>query len=238
MKTLTIRLTAPLQSYGNQATFNQRTSSPYPTKSAILGMIAAALGIRREETQKLRSLNQLSFAVRVEQAGQIFTEFQTVEYRKSATKTARKLTYRDYLQDAVFMVAIGGSDEEIDKIVNALKYPKFALYLGRRSNPPAGRLKIKTFNEENPLEVLRKLEWQASDWYKKKYKEKEYTTQIYADADLLSDKSSYLVKDKIASLDQRNRYYDYRAAAEENITLKNPEYSQDDSKDYDYFAID
>ena len=48
MKTATIRLTAPLQSYGNSASFNQRTSDSYPTKSAIVGMIAAALGYSRE----------------------------------------------------------------------------------------------------------------------------------------------------------------------------------------------
>ncbi|WP_143441692.1 CRISPR-associated protein Cas5, partial [Lactobacillus helveticus] len=47
MKTATIRLTAPLQSYGNQASFNQRTSDNYPSKSAVIGIIAAALGYRR-----------------------------------------------------------------------------------------------------------------------------------------------------------------------------------------------
>lgn len=42
MKTLTIKLTAPLQAYGNEASFERRTSWPGPSKSAIIGMIAAA----------------------------------------------------------------------------------------------------------------------------------------------------------------------------------------------------
>src|SRR5699024_978777 len=92
MKTATIRLTAPLQSNGNPASFNQRTSDSYPTKSAIVGMIAAALGYAREDNEKTLELNNLLFAVRIEQSGKMLTEFQTVEYRKSASKTARKLT--------------------------------------------------------------------------------------------------------------------------------------------------
>lgn len=55
MKTATIRLTAPLQSYGNPTSFNQRTSDSYPTKSAIVGMIAAALGYSREDNEKFWS---------------------------------------------------------------------------------------------------------------------------------------------------------------------------------------
>ncbi len=47
MKTLTIRLIAPLQSYGNQATFERRTSDDHPSKSAIIGMIAAAMGYKK-----------------------------------------------------------------------------------------------------------------------------------------------------------------------------------------------
>ena len=41
MKTLTIKLTGPLQSYGNEATFSRRTSYHYPSKSAVIGLIAA-----------------------------------------------------------------------------------------------------------------------------------------------------------------------------------------------------
>lgn len=76
MKTLIIKLAAPLQSYGNEATFNRRTSYRYPSKSAVLGMIAAALGYRRNNTKKITALNQLQMAVRIDQPGETLTDFQ------------------------------------------------------------------------------------------------------------------------------------------------------------------
>ena len=138
MKTLTIKLTAPLQSYGNEASFARRTSNDYPTKSAVIGMVAAALGYRRTDA-RIQSLNDLSFAVRIDQVGRNLTDFQTVEWKQGT----RKITYRDYIQDAVFVVAIGSeSDSLIDEIKFALKHPKFQLSLGRRSNAPAGVLDV------------------------------------------------------------------------------------------------
>lgn len=240
MKTATIRLTAPLQSYGNQASFNQRTSDNYPSKSAVIGIIAAALGYRRDDARILQ-LNNLLFAVRIEQSGNMMTEFQTVEYQKSSTKTARKLTYREFIQDAVFMVAIGSdNDHEIEKIVSALKHPKFQLYLGRRSNPPAGPLMIETYDEENPLQVLEKLSWQAEPWYKKRLRAPKFLTRIIADAELNPENNITMIKDKVGSFNQKNRYYQYRPVIiKKKIELDNLEYksSTDLKTDLDYWSF-
>jgi len=158
MKTLTIKLTAPLQSYGNEATFERRTTNDYPTKSAVIGMVAAALGYRRVD-ERIVHLNELHFAVRVDQIGRNLTDFQTVEWKKDT----RKITYRDYIQDAIFVVALGSEDETlIDKVKFALKHPKFQLFLGRRSNAPAGVLQLQEFSEEQPVEVLKQFAWQAA----------------------------------------------------------------------------
>ena len=89
MKTLTIKLKAPLQAYGNEATFERRTTNPYPTKSAVIGMISASLGYDRND-KKILKLNDLEFAVRSDQPGQIVNDFQIVEYAKSATKKTIK----------------------------------------------------------------------------------------------------------------------------------------------------
>ncbi|MFK5221232.1 type I-E CRISPR-associated protein Cas5/CasD [Lactobacillus helveticus] len=240
MKTATIRLTAPLQSYGNQASFNQRTSDNYPSKSAVVGIIAAALGYRRDDARILQ-LNNLLFAVRIEQSGNMMTEFQTVEYQKSSTKTARKLTYREFIQDAVFMVAIGSdNDHEIEKIVSALKHPKFQLYLGRRSNPPAGPLMIETYDEENPLQVLEKLSWQAEPWYQKRLRAPKFLTRIIADAELNPENNITMIKDKVGSFNQKNRYYQYRPVIiRKKIELDNLEYksSTDLKTDLDYWSF-
>lgn len=213
MKTLTINLTAPLQSYGNEATFSRRTSNDYPTKSVVIGMVAAALGYRRTD-ERILALNDLDFAVRVDQVGKMLTDYQTVEWKKDT----RKVTYRDYLQDAVFVVALGSSDEQfIDEIKVALRHPRFPLFLGRRSNAPAGVLKIQEFLDMPPVAVLRSLTWQAADWYQRR--SQHQTIEIIADANLIPDGRSAMVKDRVVSFDQRHRSHSYRAVAKIRVAL-------------------
>ncbi|VDG20946.1 type I-E CRISPR-associated protein Cas5/CasD [Lactobacillus sp.] [Lactiplantibacillus mudanjiangensis] len=209
MKILTIKLAAPLQSYGNEATFERRTTARYPTKSAVIGMVAAALGYRRTDSRIL-ALNDLSFAVRIDQAGTVLTDYQTVEWKKNT----RKITYREYLQDAKFMVALGSDDDQfIEQIELALKHPKFQLFLGRLSNAPAGVLRLNLFDAESPVTVLKRLKCQAINRYKRK------TIEIIADADLMPDKPSSFVKDKVQSFDQRNRRYGFRAVAQTEVSV-------------------
>lgn len=221
MKTLIIRLTAPLQSYGNEATFNRRTSYHYPSKSAVLGMVAAALGYRRDDS-RIVDLNKLLMAVRIDQNGQTLTDFQIIEYDQKSQK--RSLSYRDYLQDAVFLVALAGNDDQIDLIQEALHHPKFQLFLGRRSNAPAGVLQTKVIKDQSPVDVLKTYDWQASEWYQKRWKRENYSAEIIADANLLSDTRSELVRDNIGSFSQIHRYHSYRAVSTVHTELKNPFY--------------
>lgn len=214
MKTLLIRLTSPLQSYGNEATFSRRTSGDHPSKSAVIGMIAAALGYHRDDS-RIANLGNLSFAVRVDQPGTTLTDFQTVEWKKNT----RKITYRDYLQDAVFVVGLGSNDEQwIDDIKEALRRPKFQLFLGRRSNAPAGVLKMTVIPDADPVKALQRLDWQASRWYQTRYlrhEQKQYAenVELIADANLLPEQRSSMVKDRFVSFDQRHRQHGYRAFA-------------------------
>lgn len=227
MKTITVRLTAPLQSYGNVATFGRRTTGHHPSKSAVIGMVAAALGYRREDP-RIITLNQLHFAVRIDQVGQTMTDYQTVRFKKNTSK----ITFREYLQDAVFVIALGSEDTKlIEHIKFALQHPRFQLSLGRRANAPAGVLKIDLFSGMDPVTALEKLEWQASNWYQKKQRQETYTAEIIADADLLPMQRSTVAKDKVGSFDQRNRYHNFRATAKKQIKLKNPAYLVHDIMD-------
>ncbi|QOP50335.1 type I-E CRISPR-associated protein Cas5/CasD [Lentilactobacillus parabuchneri] len=218
MKTLTIRLIAPLQSYGNQVTFERRTSDDHPSKSAIIGMIAAAMGYKRDD-KRIIQLNELSFAVRVDQRGTTLTDFQMAHSKKGD----KWVTHRDYLQDAVFVVALGSDDENlISDIELALRRPKFQLFLGRRANVPAGVINPHIFENTDPVSVLSKLEWQASRWYQQRYWHRENkrfvnSLELIADADLLPDKRSFVVKDRVISFDQRNRQHGYRPVASDNV---------------------
>lgn len=228
MKTLTIRFTAPLQSYGNEANFNRRTSGDYPSKSAVIGMIAAALGYSREDEQ-IQELNKLQFAVRIDQPGKILTDFQTVELESNKPP---KLTYREYLQDAVFVVAIGGKIADINHIKYALKHPRYALFLGRRANSPAGVLQITEFPDKDSVTALKALPWQASTWYQKRHSaDKLIKIQIIADANLLTSKETHLVKDQVGSFDSRNRQYKFRPINTTWVELRNPLFKQNTQHD-------
>lgn len=227
MKTLVINLSAPLQSFGNEATFIRRTTDAYPSKSAVIGMLAATLGYQRDD-DRIETLNDLLFAVRIDQPGKVLHEFQTVEWKKDA----RKITYRDYLQDAVFVVAIGSEDDGfIDELKMALRHPKFQLYLGRRANVPAGAIKIHIVADETPIQVLRTLNWQASEWYQKKQRV-TVSVEIVADAELLPEVVSFIKKDRVISFDQRGRRYGFRETAATEVTLNNPQYKEHDPIPY------
>ena len=67
MGTLLLRLAAPLQSWGEDSKFETRRTRREPTKSGVIGLLAAALGRRRDEP--LDDLRGLRFAVRVDQEG-------------------------------------------------------------------------------------------------------------------------------------------------------------------------
>lgn len=215
MKTLIINLAAPLQSYGNQATFERRTTNDYPSKSAVIGLLAAALGYRRCDS-RVTTLNALQFAVRTDQIGVPLTDFHIVEWKTDT----RKITYRGYLQDARFVVGLGSNDDTlIEQLQVALAHPKFQLFLGRRANVPAGPLRTEIVDGD-PLEVLKHLDWQAAKWYQKKQSQ-TVRLSIMADADLLPLASSRLVKDQVESFDQRDRQYGFRAVATTAVTVTN-----------------
>lgn len=227
MKTLLIKMTSPLQSYGNEATFNYRTSYHYPSKSAVIGLIAAALGYPRDDP-RIVNLNYLKFAVRIDQQGKTLSDFQLVKFAEKAGKV--KLTYRNYLQDAIFLVAISGKDELIRSIDYAIHHPKFALFLGRRSNAPAGPIFTKIFDRDDIVGILSQFEWQAASWFKKKYKEPFYKAEVVADSCLKPNLNHILVRDKVGSFSQSGRYYSYRKVTTFYINLAN-DYSKNSEHD-------
>lgn len=233
MKTLVIRIAAPLQSYGDPASFEKRTTFRAPSKSAVIGMIGAALGFRRE-SDDYKSLNDLDFAVRVDQPGEVLSDFQITHY---SLKKPGKLSHRIYLQDAVFMVALSSKQDALmEEIEYALRHPKFQLYFGRRSNPPAGILKMKMCLDKTAINVLKELPWQASVWFQRKYKKDVFNARIYADAKLVPDSPNRLIKDAVGSFNQKSRYYEYRSVAEDNVFLENSNYVQRKNTDHDIWA--
>ncbi len=131
MSTLLIRLAGPMQSWGGDSKFDIRDTEREPTKSGVIGMLAAALGIRRDDKESLSELSKLKYGVRADREGLVICDFHTVHGTKNSY-----VTRRYYLNDALFLAGLECEDEEtLKKYEYALKHPVYPLFLGRRSCP-------------------------------------------------------------------------------------------------------
>lgn len=237
MSTILLKFASPLQSWGTNSHFNIRHTDPHPSKSAVIGMLAAALGYRRDQDEEIQELNKLDFAVRTDQIGGITKDFQIArhEYKEKSVY----LTDRYYLEDSIFLLAISSQDESMmDKIEYGLKNPYFQLFLGRRSVPINADFFVER-NELGPIENLRTYPWLASDWYKNRYP--NISLSIFADGDLIEDQDSIVSRqmrrDRVLSFSQKERIFKDRQ--EVRIDLKKEKESttsQDQDTDHDIFG--
>ncbi len=133
MSVLTLRLAGPLQSWGSSSRFASRTTESAPTKSGVIGLLAAAQG--RDRDADLSDLSALRFGVRVDQPGRLLRDFQTAHHLE--TGHALPISERFYLGDAVFVAAVEGPKRLLVALLDALRAPAHLPYLGRRSCPPA-----------------------------------------------------------------------------------------------------
>ncbi len=160
MKYLLFRLYGPMASWGEIAVGESRHSAIYPGKSALLGLMAAALGIRRDEEQRQTALAAgYRFAVKVISAGHPLRDYHTAQAPDSVGKFVYRtrrdelvvgkdrlgtiLSSREYRCDAFTLVAVvaeEGAPYSLDEIREALLKPRFHLYLGRKSCPVSAPL--------------------------------------------------------------------------------------------------
>jgi CRISPR system Cascade subunit CasD len=159
---LLLRLAGPLQAWGDASRFTRRDTGRYPTKSGVLGLLAAAEGRRRVD--EIEDLARLRFGVRVDQPGVLQRDFQTAI--SLDTGRSMPLSYRYYLADAVFVAGVEGDAALVGALADALEHPVFPLYLGRRSCPTSGRVSLGV-TEQQLEDALRDAEWAASTWYRR-----------------------------------------------------------------------
>lgn len=204
MSTLLIRLAAPLQSWGSDSKFEERrTTMREPTKSGVVGMLAAALGRRRDES--IEDLSTLRFGVRIDQPGNLLKDYHTA---KSKDGKVSYVTNRHYLADAVFIVGLEGDDTLLHILEKALREPVFPLYLGRRSCPPAGRISLD-ISEESLEEALKQVPWQAGEHHRKHVSSSEVPQglTLVLDADGVGNLRR---RDLPLTFSQRHRKHMYR----------------------------
>jgi CRISPR system Cascade subunit CasD len=162
MSTLLLRLAAPLQAWGLESKFERRLTSREPTKSGVIGMLAAALGRRRDES--VDDLAALRFGIRIDQPGRMIKDFHTAR-----TESTSYITERYYLADAVFVAGLEGEAGFLMEIENAINSPVFPLFLGRRSCPPSGKISLG-ISDKPLLTALQEEPWRASEWYQRRNK--------------------------------------------------------------------
>jgi len=173
MATLLLRLAGPMQSWGTTSRFDQRDTGKEPSKSGVLGLVAAAMGIDRSNWEYLEPLCRLAMAVRHDRPGIPKRDYQTAGC--AATDTIIKadgtqargggvVSERHYLADAAFVVGLEGQDRELlARIQVALRDPVWGLSLGRRSYLPSEPVWMEDGLRDGPaLEVLRRLPWTVS----------------------------------------------------------------------------
>lgn len=151
MSTLLLRFAGPLQAWGADSRFDVRRTNREPTKSGVIGLIASALGLRRDAP--LDELNRLRFGVRVDREGVLLRDLHTVRKDKNTSY----MTTRYYLSDAVFLTGLHSDDEALmQRLEHAVRNPAHPLFLGRRSCPPEGRVCLGL--RQMPLEEALKSE--------------------------------------------------------------------------------
>lgn len=162
MYTLLLRLSAPLQSWGSGSMYDSRETDYMPTKSGVLGMLAAALGRKRDEP--LEDLQKLKFGVRVDLPGTKMNDYQITHMGE---KFNTNVSNRAYLSDAMFLVGLADEDKVfLEELIEALKHPGFSIFLGRRSCPPTQPL-VLGIRENDLYQALYDEDWLVPDWRRK-----------------------------------------------------------------------
>jgi len=132
--TLLLRLEGPMQSWGYRSRFDYRDTALEPTRSGVIGLLCAAMGIARGEP--ISCFDHIRMGVRVDKEGRPERDYHTaldvIKADGSGTETVQ--SWRDYLADASFTVGLEATDKVLlDRIAKALQSPEWLLYLGRKS---------------------------------------------------------------------------------------------------------
>ena len=198
MPALAFYIDSPLQSWGLSSKFDVRQTNRFPTKSAVVGLIAAALGIDKHGPDEGEALSAITdcrlTVVRMDKlaASPRLVDFHTVGGGYDKTKSTwekmsipRKasgapfgtvLTRRSYLTDASFAAILEGSRETLDTVRDALLDPKWGVWFGRKHCLPASPLSpCLQASPQLAFDTLREVIAQMDAFY---YRDRETDTPL------------------------------------------------------------
>lgn len=217
MTVLLLRLAGPMQAWGDASRFSRRDTRMVPSKSGVLGLLAAADGRRR--TDPIEDLAALRFGVRVDQAGQFQCDFQTAINWE--TRQSMPLSYRYYIADAVFVAGVEGDRALVEGLADRVREPRFPLFLGRRSCPVTDPVFL-ALGDAGLEHSLRHHPWQASGWHCKR-QPAEVRLELYLDAEPNDGRPSETRRDVPISFGPERREYGWREVAHADpVVMPNP----------------
>ncbi|MBL4826992.1 MAG: type I-E CRISPR-associated protein Cas5/CasD [Spongiibacteraceae bacterium] len=175
MDYLLFRLYGPMASWGDIAVGESRHSAVKPTKSALLGLLGASLGLKRDDNLAQQALAEgYHFAIHVVSVGQLLKDYHTTQAPDSVGKFQYRtrcdelvigkhrlgtvLSNREYRTNALAIVAVRALPDakwSIHTLQQALVSPKYHLYLGRKSCPLAAPLQAEIITANNYRQALR-----------------------------------------------------------------------------------
>jgi CRISPR system Cascade subunit CasD len=178
---LTFYIDAPLQSWGVSSKFQRRATESYPTKSGVLGLVAAAMGIDKhadDEAEQLKPLAACKFSVfSLQRTAKNHPVLQMEDYhtvgggfdkdnpaerlhisrKASGGPSTTVVTRRFYLEQARFVALLEGDHEILDKAAKALEDPKWGVWFGRKCCLPSSPL-LPTLSDSSEQAISKLLE--------------------------------------------------------------------------------
>jgi CRISPR system Cascade subunit CasD len=130
-----------MMSWGDHSQFDHRDSRREPTKSAVIGLLCAALG--RPRWDPVHDLAALKMGVRVNKEGILQRDYHTIQDNmRDKTKAETTVSNRYYVADADYLVGLEGEAPLLSQLDAALQRPHWQLYLGRKSFIPSHPIRV------------------------------------------------------------------------------------------------
>ncbi len=180
---LILKLQGVMQAWGEHTFEGLRPSTNFPTRSALTGLLGACLGIDRTDRQQQQALaDSFQYAVRQDEAKPVWmmrqgvsewkpfnmikiTDYHTVKDARADYVGLKSIetiqTWREYLLDAAFTVAVwnfDGARYSLDQIQKAICKPHYTPFLGRRSCPltrPLFEDRVQAVNSDEALKLVK-----------------------------------------------------------------------------------
>lgn len=186
MPTLLLRMRAPMMSWGDHSRFTIRDTRTEPTKSAVIGLLCAALG--RPRWESISDLAALKMGVRVEREGLMQCDYHTVMdgIKSSGSKGDTVISHRYYIADADYLVGLEGDRSLLTILDDALQNPCWQMYFGRKSFVPSRPVQIGIIDRDL-LESLQDHPYELRNNQKSPKERLRYVLEVSNSLDIRQD---------------------------------------------------